>query len=177
MKKIMIMGIICVLIVVVALIGVLGYTKLTSSTNSTATYNDGVIMFSYPSNLEKPAYNTTSNNTTSVWNYTILTDNTTSILLGKTSTIPSPLISSSLMSKYLQTGYGQILSNVTVSTNPNGVQIYRYTYKADYTNVTYYYMDFANKNNSTVYDVSVYGNETAQSQNIANQIFNSIKSI
>jgi hypothetical protein len=36
-------------------------------------------------------------------------------------------------------------------------------------------MDFANKDNNTVYDISIYGNDTTQSQKIANQIFNSIK--
>jgi len=175
MKKNMILGIIALLIIVIAVIGVMGFTSSNNSINNTATFNDGSVMFSYPSNMTQPNYNATSNNTSSVWNYTSFTNNATSMLLGKTSAIPSPLISSMVMSTYLQTGYGQIISNVSASTNPNGVTVYRFTYESNYTNVIYYYMDFANKNNSTVYDISVYGNDTTQSQNVANQIFNSLK--
>jgi hypothetical protein len=170
-----ILAIIALVIIVVAVIGVLGFTSSNSSTNTNSTYNDGSVMFSYPSNMTAPTYNATSNNTSSIWNYSSLTDNTTNILLGKTSSIPSPLLSSMVMSNYLLTGYGQLISNITAVTNPNGVQVYRFTYESNYTNVIYYYMDFANRNNSTVYDISVYGNDTTQSQTIANQIFNSIK--
>ncbi len=160
------------MIMVVAVIGLLVSASFNSSINKTTTYIDGVIEFVYPSNMTQPSYNTTSSNT---WNFTILTDNTTSVLLGKTSAISSSLISSTIMSTYLQTGNGQLLSNVTVSTNPNGVQVYQYVYQVNYTNVTYYYMDFAKKDNSIVYDISVYGNDTTESQNVANQIFNSLK--
>jgi hypothetical protein len=99
-------------------------------------------MFSYPSNMMQPTYNAKNNNNSSnIWNYTILTDNTTNMLLGKTSEIPSPQISSIIMCTYLQTGYGELISNVTVVTNPNGVQLYQYEYESNYTNVIYYYMD------------------------------------
>lgn len=174
MKKNMILGI-TVLVIIIAIIIVVGFTNFYSVTNNTTTYNDGAVMFNYPSNMTTPSENISSNNTSSVWNYTSLTDNTTNILLGKTAAIPNPLISSSVMSQYLQTGYGQLISNDTLSTNPNGVQVYRYAYEANYTNITYYYLDFANKNNSTIYEISVYGNDTTQSQNIADQIFNSLK--
>ena len=98
-----------------------------SSINTNTTYNDGSVMFSYPSNMTQPTYNAKNNNNSSnIWNYTILTDNTTNILLGKTSKISSPQISSIMMSTYLQTGYGQIVSNVTAFINPNGIQVYRY---------------------------------------------------
>ncbi len=171
-----ILGIIVLVIVVIAVIGVIGFMSSNISTNTNSTYNDGSVMFSYPSNMTQPTYNATNNtNSSSVWNYTSLTDNSTNILLGKTSQIPSPLISSMLISTYLQSGYGQIVSNLTPSTNPNGVIVYRFTYESNYTHVIYYYMDFASKDNSTVYDLSVYGNDTMQSQNVANQIFNSLK--
>ena len=66
-------------------------------------------MFSYPSNMTQPTYNATNNtNSSNIWNYTILTDNTTNMLLGKTSEIPSPQISSIVTSIYLQTGYDQL---------------------------------------------------------------------
>ena len=160
----------------VLVIGELGFTSSNSSINTNTTYNDGSIMFSYPSNMTQPTYNATNNtNSSNIWNYTILTDNTTNMLLGKTSEIPSPQISSIVTSIYLQTGYDQLISNVTAVTNPNGVQVYKYEYESNYTNVIYYYMDFANKDNTTVYDISIYGNDTSQSQKIANQIFNSIK--
>jgi len=113
-----------------------------SSINTNTTYNDGSVMFSYPSNMMQPTYNAKNNNNSSnIWNYTILTDNTTNKLLGKTSEIPSPQISSIIMCTYLQTGYGELISNVTVVTNPNGVQLYQYEYESNYTNVIYYYMD------------------------------------
>ena len=173
-EKNLILGILVIVVVVV--IGVLGFTSSNTSINNITTYNDGSVMFSYPSNMTQPTYNATNNtNSSNIWNYTILTDNTTNILLGKTSEIPSPQISSMIMSIYLQTGYGQLISNVTAVTNPNGVQVYKYEYESNYTNVIYYYMDFANKDNTTVYDISIYGNATIQSQTIANQIFNSIK--
>lgn len=176
MKKNMILGIIVLVIIVFAVVG-LGSKYFNSPINNTATYNDGAIEFTYPSDMLQPSYNATKNNNSSsnVWNYTSLTDNSTNVLLGKTNSIPSPLISSNLMLKYLETGNGQLVSNITISTNPNGVQVYQYSYKTNYTNVTYYYMDFANKDNSTVYDISVYGNEITQSQKIANEIFNSLK--
>jgi len=176
MKKNMILGIIILVIIIVAAVG-LGSKYTNNSTNNSTTYTDGAIAFTYPSDMAQPAYNATSTNNSSsnVWNYTSLSDNTTSVLIGKTNTIPSPLISSNLMLKYLETGYGQTVSNITVSTNPNGVHVYRYAYETNYTNVIYYYMDFANKNNSIVYDISVYGSNETLSQNIANEIFNSIK--
>ncbi|MGA2677022.1 MAG: hypothetical protein ABSE83_09040 [Methanobacterium sp.] len=176
MKNNIIGGIVAVVIIIAAVIGVIGFTSSNNSINTNSTYNDGSVMFSYPSNMTQPTYNATNNtNSSNVWNYTSLTDNSTNILLGKTSKIPSPLLSSMLMSSYLQSGYGQIVSNLTASTNPNGVIVYRFTYESNYTNVNYYYMDFASKDNSTVYDLSVYGNDSTQSQNVANQIFNSLK--
>lgn len=176
MKNNIILGIIALVIVVVAVISVMGFTSFNNSTKSITTYSDGSILFIYPSNMTQTTFNASNNtNSSNIWNYTSLTDNSTSILLGKTSLIPNPLLSSMAMSTYLQSGYGQIISNVTKSTNPNGVQVYKFTYESNYTNVIYYYMDFANKNNSTIYDVSVYGNDTTQSQNVANQIFNSLK--
>ncbi len=175
MKQNMILGIIVVVILAAAVIGLLGFASVYSSTNNTATYTDGTIVFSYPSNMFNTIDNTTNSSNT-VWNYTVsLSDNTTNIIMGKTSNFTNPQISSSFFISYLQSGNGQVVSNPSASINPNGVHVYRYAYRSNYTNVTYYYMDFANKDNSSVYSISVYGSDLIQSQTVANQIFNSLK--
>ena len=51
MNKNTILGVIILIVVAVAVIGVLVFTSLNNSDYKTATYTDGVIVFSYPSNM------------------------------------------------------------------------------------------------------------------------------
>ncbi len=160
----------------VAVIGAMGFTSFKFFNNNTATYTDGVIVFSYPSNMTNTTTNTGLGNQ-GVWNFTAsFTNDNTWLLVGKTSLFTNPQKSSSVFITYLQSSNGQVVSNASASINPNGIQVYRYAYTLNNgTRVTYYEMDFANKDNSTVYTINVWGFNQNQSQIIANQIFNSLK--
>lgn len=178
MKKNMIIRVLSLVVVLVAVIVLIGFTNFNSSTNQSAnkitTYNDGVIIFNYPSNMTNSTGNSTGDN--GYWNYTSsLTDNTTSILVGKTSTYNSPNASSSSFISYLTSSNGLIISNITTATNNNGVKVYKFAYKLNGSSIPYYEMDFANKNNSTVYSINIFGPNQNQIQIIENQIFNSLK--
>ncbi len=173
MNKNIILGLI--FLMVIAFIGVLFFTNFNNNDNKTKTYTDGVIVFSYPSNMIKTT-TTTGLGNKGVWNFiTSLTNNVNWILIGKTSIFTSPQKSSSVFISYLQSGNGQVLMNASESTNPNGIQVYRYAYTLNNgTRFIYYEMDFATKDNSTIYTINVWGVNPNQSQSIANQIFNSL---
>ncbi|MGP8022886.1 MAG: hypothetical protein ACLQG5_13195 [Methanobacterium sp.] len=176
MNKNTILGVIILIVVAVAVIGVLVFTSLNNSDYKTATYTDGVIVFSYPSNMMNTT-TTTGLGNKGVWNFTTsLTNNVSWLLVGKTSLFTSPQKSSSVFISYLQSGNGQVVSNASESTNPNGIPVYRYAYTLNNgTRIIYYEMDFANKDNSTIYTINVWSFNQNQSQYIANQIFNSLK--
>jgi len=176
MNKNMILGVIILIVLVIAVIFALVLTSLNNFNNKTATYTDGVIVFSYPSNMMNTT-TTTGLGNKGVWNFTTsLTNNVNWLLVGKTSIFTSPQKSSSVYISYLQSGNGQVVSNATESTNPNGIKVYRYAYTLNNgTRFIYYEMDFANQDNSTIYTINVWGVNQNQSQSIANQIFNSLK--
>ncbi len=170
--------IIGIFVLVVSMIGISGCT----SSAGNQTFSDNSISFIYPSNMK----NTTSSGNiisgAQGWNdVAFLSNGNVYILVAKNPTLTDPSATRDVTGVSVVQNSGKLLST-TDETNPNGVKVYRNidTLSDPSTNTLLrYYNMFFEDTEGVVYEISVYGDDSKNSQILetANMVFNSLKTI